>query len=108
MPRFATTYDFTTFGRFTRFLPWVTGTILLLIFLRAFVIFVPPGFVGAIYDRGRGVLPYELHEGINILIPFWQSAQLFDTRIQEYTMSAAPDEGALRRDDSLDAPTSDG
>ena len=70
--------------------------------------FVPAGHAGAVYDRGRGVLPGNVREGINIVIPFWQSIVLFDTRLQEYTMSAARDEGALRKDDSLDAPTSDG
>jgi regulator of protease activity HflC (stomatin/prohibitin superfamily) len=49
-----------------------------------------------------------MKEGLNFAIPVWQHVTLFDTRIQEYTMSAAVDEGALRRDDSLDAPTSDG
>lgn len=71
-------------------------------------IFVPPGYVGVVYDRGRGVLSTTYYEGLYFAIPFWQSIQLIDTRIQEYTMSIAPDEGAIRRDDSLDAPTSDG
>jgi len=31
-----------------------------------------------------------------------------DARLMEYTMSSEPNEGAIRRDDSLDAPTSDG
>lgn len=72
------------------------------------LIFVPAGHVGVMYDRGRGVLPSAMREGLNFAIPFWQSVTLMDTRLQEYTMSMAPDEGALRRDDSLDAPTSDG
>ena len=98
--------DFTS--KFIRILPKIVIVLLLLLFLRSFIIFVPPGYVGAVYDRGRGVLDGNLHEGINILIPFWQSAQLFDARLQEYTMSATVDEGALRKDDSLDAPTADG
>lgn len=79
-----------------------------LILFRSTIIFVPPGHVGALYDRGRGVLPNVLHEGLNFAIPFWQQAELFDARLQEYTMSAVADEGAMRKDDSLDAPTSDG
>lgn len=79
----------------------------ILIFKSIFV-FIPPGHVGAVYDRGRGVLQRPLHEGLNIVVPFWQTVQLFDARINEYTMSVMPDEGALKRDDSLDAPTSDG
>ena len=72
------------------------------------IIFIQPGYVGVVFDKGRGVLSKPMHEGINFAIPFWQVVTVFDTRIQEYTMSAAIDEGALRRDDSLDAPTSDG
>lgn len=75
---------------------------------RASVIFVPPGYVGVIYDLGRGILPSTMREGMHFAIPFWQRVTLLDTRIMEYTMSIAPDEGALKRDDSLDAPTSDG
>lgn len=82
--------------------------ILLLILFRSIFVFIPAGYVGAVYDRGRGVLPDTLEEGLHIVIPFWQSVQLFDARLQEYTMTTAPDEGAVRRDDSLDAPTSDG
>lgn len=81
---------------------------ILFLILRSTVIFVPPGYVGVVYDRGRGVLTNPLKEGLNFAIPLWQSVTLMDTRLQEYTMSAAIDEGALRKDDSLDAPTSDG
>lgn len=79
-----------------------------LFLFRSTLIFVPAGHVGVVYDRGRGVLPRSMREGINFAIPLWQHVTLFDTRIQEYTMSASVDEGALRRDDALDAPTSDG
>jgi regulator of protease activity HflC (stomatin/prohibitin superfamily) len=83
--------------------------LLLALFLfRSTLIFIPAGHVGVVYDMGRGVLPYSMKEGLNFAIPVWQSVTLMDTRLQEYTMSVVPDEGALRRDDSLDAPTSDG
>ena len=83
--------------------------ILLAFFLfRSTVIFVPAGQVGVVYDRIRGVLPQTMHEGLGFAIPFIQQVTLFDTRLQEYTMSAVTDEGAMRKDDSLDAPTSDG
>jgi regulator of protease activity HflC (stomatin/prohibitin superfamily) len=75
---------------------------------RSTLIFIPAGSVGVVYDMGRGVLPNPMREGLNYAIPIWQRVTLMDTRLQEYTMSMAPDEGALRRDDSLDAPTSDG
>lgn len=82
--------------------------ILFFILFRSVVAFVPPGYVGVIYDRGVGVLGQSRKEGITIVIPFWQTVELFDARIQEYTMTAVQDEGAVIGDDSLDAPTSDG
>lgn len=69
---------------------------------------MPPGSVGVVYDLGRGVLPTVLDEGMNFAIPIWQQVRMFDTRLQEYTMSAVRDEGAIIGDDALDAPTSDG
>lgn len=82
--------------------------ILGLILFRSTLIFIPAGHTGVVYDLGRGVLTGSMREGLNFAIPFWQKVTIFDTRLQEYTMSIAEDEGALRRDDSLDAPTSDG
>ncbi len=82
--------------------------VLAIILFRSIVTFVPPGYVGVIYDRGQGVLPGSRKEGITVVIPFWQTVVLFDARLQEYTMTAVPDEGAVVGDDSLDAPTSDG
>jgi regulator of protease activity HflC (stomatin/prohibitin superfamily) len=69
---------------------------------------VPPGHVGIIYDRGRGVLEKELPEGLHLKIPFWQVSYLTDVRTQEYTMSVSPGEGAIYSDDSMTAPTADG
>jgi len=84
------------------------GLLVTVVLLKSTFVFVPAGRVGVVYDRGVGVKPYHLKEGLNLTIPFWQSVTLFDTRLREYTMSIAPDEGALRKDDSLDAPTADG
>lgn len=89
-------------------LKWLLAVLIGFWVFRSSVIFIPAGFVGVVYDRGRGVLDSTMHEGLNFAIPWWQKVVLFDTRLQEYTMSSATDEGALRRDDSLDAPTSDG
>ena len=69
---------------------------------------VPPGHVGVIFDRGRGVLAEELPEGLHLKIPFWQISYLTDVRTQEYTMSVSAGEGAIWNDDSMTAPTSDG
>lgn len=90
---------------FRTMLFWI---IFLIILFRLTVEFIPAGYIGVYYDRGRGVLPEVAKEGIAFKIPFWQKIHLFDARLQEYTMSIIPDEGAKLRDDSLDAPTSDG
>ncbi len=95
-------------GGFFDKLKWVVIVLFSIGLFRSTAIFVPPGHVGVVYDLGRGVLNSPMHEGLNFAIPVWQRVTLFDTRIQEYTMSATLDEGALRKDDSLDAPTSDG
>ena len=86
----------------------VVIVLLLILILSQAFIFVPAGRVGVVYDRGRGVLDKPMQEGLNLAIPLWQSITFMDTRLQEYTMSGLTDEGAMRRDDSLDAPTSDG
>lgn len=87
----------------------VVGLIILAIILfKKSVVFIPTGYVGTVYDKGRGVIDRPLYPGMNFTIPFWQDVSYFDTRLQEYTMSVIPDEGAKMRDDSLDAPTADG
>ena len=85
-------------------------TVALIIFglfiFRSTLISIPAGHVGVVYDSGRGVLPNAMTAGLNFAVPLWQRVTLFDTRLQEYTMSVAVDEVALRRDDSPVAPTS--
>ncbi|MBI2593124.1 prohibitin family protein [Candidatus Daviesbacteria bacterium] len=91
-----------------RFFKWIIIAGLIIWLISSTFVFIPAGNVGALYDRGTGIQNRVLGEGLNLTIPFWQKVQLFDARLQEYTMTAAADEGAIRRDDSLDAPTSDG
>jgi regulator of protease activity HflC (stomatin/prohibitin superfamily) len=106
--------NYVNIGDFTSKIPSgkTIKVILLIIFgfllFKSTLIFVPAGYVGAVYDNGRGVLPGVLSEGMSFVIPFWQKVKLFNVQLQEYTMSMVPDEGAMRRDDSLDAPTADG
>jgi regulator of protease activity HflC (stomatin/prohibitin superfamily) len=86
----------------------IVALIFAFILIQSSLTIVPPGHVGVLYDLGRGVMPTPLKEGLNFKIPFWQKVYLFDTRLQEYTMSHVTDEGAKLKDDSLDAPTNDG
>lgn len=87
---------------------YIIGLALLIWLLTSTFVFIPPGYVGSVYDSGTGVQDRVLGEGLSLTIPFWQRVQLFDARIQEYTMASQADEGAVIRDDSLDAPTADG
>ena len=87
---------------------FIIGAIVLILIILDGLVSVPPGHVGIIYDRGRGVLADELPEGLHLKIPFWQVSYLTDVRTQEYTMSVAAGEGAKYSDDSMTAPTSDG
>ena len=86
----------------------IVGILIVLLIILDGLVSVPPGHVGIIFDRGRGVLAEELPAGLHLKIPFWQVSYLTDVRTQEYTMSAAPGEGAIFSDYSMTAPTSDG
>jgi regulator of protease activity HflC (stomatin/prohibitin superfamily) len=86
----------------------ILGALVLILIILDGLVSVPPGHVGIIYDRGRGMLANELPEGLHLKIPFWQVSYLTDVRTQEYTMSVAAGEGAVYSDDSMTAPTSDG
>jgi regulator of protease activity HflC (stomatin/prohibitin superfamily) len=87
---------------------WIVLVLFALYVFKSTLIFIPPGYVGALYDKGSGVKKGSLHEGLNFAIPFWQNIQLFDARLQEYTMSNSSVESSLLKDEALDAPTSDG
>jgi regulator of protease activity HflC (stomatin/prohibitin superfamily) len=51
-----------------------------------FFVSVPPGYVGCIYDRGRGVLNKVLKPGLHLKLPVWQKAKLFNVQTLEYTL----------------------
>jgi len=72
------------------------------------LVFVQAGHVGVIFDQGRGVLENEVDEGVHLKVPFWQQATVMDARTQEYTMSIATEEGAIKGDDSIESRTKDG
>jgi regulator of protease activity HflC (stomatin/prohibitin superfamily) len=54
--------------------------------LGGFFISVPPGHVGCVYDRGKGVLRKVFTPGLHFKLPFWQKAKLFNTQTLEYTI----------------------
>ncbi|MEI7510984.1 MAG: prohibitin family protein [Candidatus Peregrinibacteria bacterium] len=47
---------------------------------------VPAGSVAVIFDRGQGVINTPLPEGIHLKIPFWQTATIVNTRLQEMSI----------------------
>jgi len=81
--------------------------IFVLIIMDGFVS-VGPGEVGVLFDRGRGVLNTTLREGLSLKIPFWQTANLYNVKTQEYTMSRVSEEGSRVGDDSIRSRSSDG
>lgn len=116
-PRFSllTMLDFTQVPKLPRFslkgknIFIIAVAVIIFLIILDGLVSVPPGKVGIIYDRGRGVLiNKELPAGLHLKIPFWQVSYIMDTRTQEYTMSVASGEGAVYSDDSMTAPTSDG
>ena len=73
----------------------IVGVIFLFIIIDGLVS-VPAGHIAVIYDRGRGVLPKALPEGLQPKIPFWQKTTILSTRMQTFTMSTNLSEGDLR------------
>lgn len=78
--------------------------------LKGFFIHVPPGYVAAVYDLGRGVLKKIYKPGLHLKIPFWQKAMLFNTQTLEYDISKRfnPDKPELLGDQPITASTQDG
>lgn len=73
------------------------------------VIIVQPQEVAVVFDSISGdLVDPPLTSGIHIVIPVIQEATYYQIAQQEYTMSGAANEGALRGDDAVVARTSDG
>ncbi len=87
----------------------IIGIIFLILIFNSFVV-VSGGHVACIYDIGRGILEKNLLPGLHLKIPFWQTAKEFNTRTQAFTMSSSEENTipGVEKDDSMDAPTSDG
>jgi regulator of protease activity HflC (stomatin/prohibitin superfamily) len=68
---------------------------------------VPAGHRAVVFNNITGGVGAR-GEGLTILMPFTQTATLYDVRTQNYTMSRIHNEGAQRGDDAVPALTSDG
>ncbi len=78
--------------------------------LKGFFIHVPPGYVAAVYDLGRGVLKKIYKPGLHLKIPFWQKAKLFNTQTLEYDINKKfnADKPELLGDQPITATSKDG
>lgn len=56
-----------------------------------FFLVVPPGHIGCVYDRGRGVLPKTWGPGLHLKLPFWQVAKVFNAQTIEYSIRSGFD-----------------
>jgi prohibitin 2 len=86
----------------------IAGIVVLVLIVMDGFVSIPAGHVGVLFDQGSGVMEDELDEGLHLKFPFWQSVTVMDARTQEYTMSIATEEGAIKGDDSIESRTKDG
>ncbi|MDF1499413.1 MAG: prohibitin family protein [Anaerolineales bacterium] len=90
----------------------VIGIIVLALVLTtasAGLVFIQPTERGVVISAlVDGVRPEELQPGLNWVVPFLENVVTYPITRQTYTMSIAPEEGAIRGDDSVEARTSDG
>jgi regulator of protease activity HflC (stomatin/prohibitin superfamily) len=90
----------------------IVGTIvvaLLLTTVSAGLVFVQPTERGVVITAlGEGIRPDALEPGLNWVVPFLENVIMYPITRQTYTMSIAPEEGAIRGDDSVEARTADG
>lgn len=82
---------------------------LILTTISAGLVFIQPTERGVVITAiGEGVRPDALEPGLNWVVPFLENVITYPVTRQTYTMSIAPEEGAIRGDDSVEARTSDG
>jgi len=88
----------------------IVGGLVVLVFARSFVV-VGAGERAVVFNRFSGVQRGALGEGLHMLLPFVQSATIYDVKTHTYTMSASQNEAnatAGNANDALTALTSDG
>jgi prohibitin 2 len=93
-------------GGFRKLAYVVIGFFVLVLFFATFKT-VPAGSRAVVFNNVSGGLSVR-GEGMTVLVPFMQSATMYDVRTSTYTMSRMTNEGQVRGDDSVPALTSDG
>jgi regulator of protease activity HflC (stomatin/prohibitin superfamily) len=82
---------------------------LILTTVSAGLVFIQPTERGVVITAiGEGIRPEALEPGLNWVVPFLENVITYPITRQTYTMSIAPEEGAIRGDDSVEARTADG
>jgi regulator of protease activity HflC (stomatin/prohibitin superfamily) len=88
----------------------VLAAALVLSSVSAGIVFIKPEergvVISAVQPTGYRLQP--LQPGLRWIIPFFESVVVYPISRQTYTMSIAPNEGAIQGDDSITARTSDG
>jgi regulator of protease activity HflC (stomatin/prohibitin superfamily) len=88
----------------------VLAAALILSTVSAGIVFIKPEdrgvVISAVQPGGYRLQP--LQPGLRWIIPFFESVVVYPISRQTYTMSVAPNEGAIQGDDSITARTSDG
>jgi len=88
----------------------VLAAALVLSSVSAGIVFIKPEergvVISAVQPTGYRLQP--LQPGLRWIIPFFESVIIYPISRQTYTMSIAPNEGAIQGDDSITARTSDG
>ena len=75
-----------------------------------FIVTIPPGHVGCIYDVFRGVLKNVWYPGMHFKIPLIQRVKLFNAQLIEYTISkdiSLKDNNEIMGDEVIHAVTAD-
>jgi len=73
------------------------------------LVFIQPTERGVVISAlVDGVRPEPLQPGLKWVVPFLENVITYPITRQTYTMSIAPEEGAIRGDDSVEARTADG
>ncbi len=81
--------------------------IMLLFFFKIYIV-VDPGERAVIFNKLTGGLRVTPAEGFYFLVPFVETAIIYDVKVKTYTMSGVMFEGEVKGDDALQALTSDG
>lgn len=102
----------TSIKNIRRFYGLITIVVLIalaVVLFNAFVITIPAGYVGVVYDKTRGGIleDHVLTQGWKTRIPIIQSVQLYPVATKTYVLTKASTEGSPN-DDSLNLPTVEG